>query len=328
MYNTTNPTNPISPANQLIQHTILLTIDVEDWFQVENLRLWYPPTTWDNQKFRVEQNTHRLLDLLDSIILSNNTINPANSTNPRKPKATFFILGWIAQRCPRMVVEIANRGHEIASHGFNHLMCNRLDSKELRQDLIRSKKTIEDITGVKVQGYRAPSFSINDTALKLIQESGYCYDSSYNNFSRHGRYGTISLDLHKKTGVAFKISQNFMELPISNLTIGNQTIPWGGGGYFRFLPLPIFKVGVKRILKKTNAFIFYLHPWEIDPHQPRVKQSKGLSSWRHYLNLDKTHSRLYNLISTFKHCKFTTCSQYLDDVNKSTAFDHHARTDF
>lgn len=288
--------------------TILLTFDVEDWFQVENLRPHFPPTTWDRQQLRVEQNTNKLLDLLDSI--------PLSSFNPANPKATFFILGWIARRLPSLVRKIQSRGHEVASHGYNHLMCNRMDPESLKRDLIQSKKTIEDIIGVEVRGYRAPNFSIDATAIDLIRKSGYSYDSSYNNFSKHGRYGTISLNGYGKSGIAVKICKDLMELPISNLTILDQVIPWGGGGYFRFLPMTIFKAGMHRILKKTGAYMFYMHPWEIDPHQPRVKVSRSLSSWRHYLNLDKTHQRLQNLISTFRHCRFPTCTQYLTKVNE------------
>lgn len=296
--------NSSSPKN------ILLTIDVEDWFQVENLRTWFPPETWDSQELRVEKNTHDLLDLLDSIELQ------SYPTNPKSPRATFFVLGWIAERLPSLVREIQTRGHEVASHGYNHLMCNQMDEIGLKEDLVRSKKTIEDIVGGSVSGYRAPNFSINETALRLIEDSGYRYDSSYNNFSKHGRYGTISLNGHKKAGAALLISRDFAELPISNLAIGKQVIPWGGGGYFRLLPPSIFKAGVKSILKKSTTYMFYMHPWEIDPHQPRPKKAKGLSAWRHYLNLEKTRQRLRNLIKAFKYSEFQTCSEYLEQAGR------------
>ncbi len=299
--------NPISPTSQ--RPTILLTIDVEDWFQVENLRPWFPPKTWNQQELRVERNTHNLLDILDSIKLK----TPLK--NRQTPKATFFILGWIAERLPKLVSEIQSRGHEVASHGHNHLMCQKIDQIALKEDLVRSKKTIEDIIGNEVNGYRAPSFSISDAVLDMVKTSGYRYDSSYNNFSKHGRYGVITINGKSKTGAAIRIGKDFAELPISNLTIGHQIIPWGGGGYFRFLPLPIFKTGVQRILKKTGAYMFYMHPWEMDPGQPRVKEAKGFSGWRHYLNLTQTHARLKNFITFFKHCNFPTCSQYLDDIN-------------
>ena len=309
-----NPTPP---------ETILLTIDVEDWFQVENLRPWFPPSTWDSQEFRVEQNTHRILNLLDSMELPNpsntsklNKLNKPNKPNkpdiPTTPKATFFVLSWVAERFPGLVREIQNRGHEIASHGCNHLMCNKLSASELRQDLTHSKEQLENITGAEVKGYRAPNFSISDSVLRIIEECGYKYDSSFNNFARHGRYGTIAINGRKKVGMAYQLSRSFFELPIINLSLMGQTIPWGGGGYFRFFPLSLFKAGINQIIKKHGAYVFYLHPWEIDFHQPRVKQTKGLSAWKHYLNLDKTYTRLENFISTFKHCRFPTCCQYLD----------------
>jgi polysaccharide deacetylase family protein (PEP-CTERM system associated) len=288
---------------------ILITIDVEDWFQVENLRPWLPPQAWSQQQLRVEKNTHRLLDLLDSIEIS-------NPTNTKNPKATFFILGWIAKKTQNIVQEIHKRGHEVASHGYNHMMCNQLDKKELHQDLISSKYLLEDTIGNTVRGYRAPNFSINDQVLKAIQAAGYKYDSSYNNFSKNSRYGQLTGNRTKKQNTYLKFNNNFYELPISNLKIANQILPWGGGGYFRFLPFPIFKAGIKQILNKQEAYMFYLHPWEIDPNQPKVKKANGLSGWRHYLNLDKTYPRLKKLISTFKDQNFITCNQYIEKLKQ------------
>ena len=295
---------------------ILLTIDVEDWFQVENLRPWFPPGAWNRQELRVERNTNDLMDLLDSMELPPDSQKPAAPVHTPAPRATFFILGWIAKRLPNLVREIQKRGHEVASHGYNHLMCSRISPEDLKDDLIRSKRTIEDITGVEVKGYRAPNFSISDVALELVRTTGYQYDSSYNNFARHGRYGVLTLNGKNKAGEAVRIEKDFAELPISNLTVGNQIVPWGGGGYFRLLPLPIFTRGIAHILNRTGFYLFYMHPWEIDPGQPRVKNGSRLSSWRHYLNLAKTRTRLAGLLQTFKRCKFPTCSQYLDDVIK------------
>jgi polysaccharide deacetylase family protein (PEP-CTERM system associated) len=288
---------------------ILITIDVEDWFQVENLRPWYPPKTWNQQKLRVEKNTHRLLDLLDSIKLN----------NPTNPKATFFILGWIAKKAPNLVQEIDKRGHEIASHGYGHMMCNQLDPNELQQDLIRSKHLLEDTIGNTVRGYRAPNFSINDQALKAIQAAGHRYDSSYNNFSKNSRYGQLTVNGTKKQNTYIKLNSNFYELPISNLKIADQILPWGGGGYFRFLPFPIFKAGIKQILKKQEAYMFYLHPWEIDPNQPKLEKAISLSGWRHYLNLEKTYPRLKKLISTFRDYDFITCNHYIEKLKQIKA---------
>ena len=303
---------------------ILITIDLEDWFQVENLRPWFPPSTWNEQQLRIEQNTHRLLDLLDEIQLvdlpGGELESGKLSTNESLyPKATFFILGWVAERIPRIVREIKNRGHEVASHGYGHQLCNQISRDELKEDLVRSKNLLEDITGSAVCGYRAPSFSIDDGTLHAIQSAGYTYDSSYNDFSAHGRYGKISINDHLRFRSGFVVSDNFYELPVSNLKIYGLTIPWGGGGYFRFFPFSIFKKGIKQILKKSDAYVFYLHPWEVDPEQPRMRKTKTINMWRHYLNLDKTLSRMYNLIATFKHHSFVTCKQYLGifDAEKS-----------
>ena len=334
-------------------NSILITIDVEDWFQVENLRPWFPPETWDKQQSRVEQNTIKLLDLFDSIKLpnlktanhlnSNNSIKPSNSKNainstnskspinstntinsvnsknsPRSVQATFFVLGWIAERYPNIVKEITSRGHEVASHGYNHLMCNKISQSELLRDLIKSKKLLEDLTGNNIIGYRAPSFSISDEILKIIEKAGYQYDSSYNSFDKHGRYGTITPNGGNKTHNIINIGSSFKELPISNLRIAKQTIPWGGGGYFRLLPPTIFKAGVKNIINTTGSYLFYLHPWEIDQKQPRVKTAKGLTPWRHYLNLNKTKQRLIDFINNFSYCNFKTCSQYIKEAEGKT----------
>lgn len=284
------------------QKNILLTIDVEDWFQVENLRPWFPPNAWDKQKLRVEKNTIKILNLLDSFTTT-------------EPKATFFILGWIADKLPNLVREIHQRGHEVASHGYGHMMCNHLNPNDLNKDLTRSKHLLENIINCEVKGYRAPNFSINENILKSIKKAGYKYDSSYNNFSKHGRYGKLLINGTKNKGTSIKYSSSFYELPISNMKLANQIIPWGGGGYFRFMPFPIFRAGIEQILKKQDAYMFYLHPWEIDQNQPRMIQAKGLSGWRHYLNLDKTYERLNKLISTFKMHKFITCSQYIESIN-------------
>lgn len=282
-------------------NNILITVDVEDWFQVENLRPWFLPATWDRQACRVEKNTMRLLDLFD-------TVDPS-------PKATFFILGWIARRFPAIVREIQARGHEVASHGNSHLLNDHMDEKTLSQDLETSKKRLEDITGIQVHGYRAPNFSINDNLLKLIIKSGYTYDSSYNSFDKHGRYGKITTNGFARKGIAIKLDSQLTELPISNLTLMNQTIPWGGGGYFRLYPQFLFTKGVRKILAKQKAYLYYMHPWEIDPDQPRVSAPKMSITWRHYLNLEKTQKRLNNFLTEFKTSNFITCIQYLKKIH-------------
>ncbi len=354
------------------QKYILLTIDVEDWFQVENFKPWIPFETWDHRELRVERNVHLLLDLFDSVAVGeelesledrkpgsleggkvgtnaeieyqNKELNEPNQLNnssesvsnsqlttnkshaaapasntqhttyhkhTKKVRATFFVLGWIADRLPKLVREIQYRGHEVASHGCIHQLPEQLSADALKQDLTDSKKLLEDITGAEVVGYRAPSFAITDSILKTIEDCGYRYDSSYNSFGLHGRYGRISLNGTDKLGIARKISDNFYELPISNLRLAGQALPWGGGGYFRLAPYSLFRRGVQSILENDGAYAFYIHPWEIDPGQPRVREASWQFKLRHYSRLSKTFDRLKQLIKSFNNCAFITCNEYL-----------------
>jgi polysaccharide deacetylase family protein (PEP-CTERM system associated) len=285
-------------------HTILLTIDVEEWFQVENFKQCIPFSSWASCELRVEKNVHKILDLLDSIKLN-------NSTNQLNPKATFFILGWIAERLPHLVREIQARGHEVASHGYYHKLCKEESAEGLKNDLATSKKLLEDITGAPVHGYRAPGFSIDTDILIRIEEAGYFYDSSFNSFKFNKRYGQVEWVDNNRDGIIIQISDKFYELPITNLSIGKQVLPWGGGGYFRLFPLMLFKQGVQSILKKQGVYLFYLHPWEIDPEQPPVKDVPFTYRMRHYLNMRSTYSKLSAFIERFKNYKFQTCHQYL-----------------
>ncbi|MEA3417138.1 MAG: DUF3473 domain-containing protein [Thermodesulfobacteriota bacterium] len=337
---------------------ILLTIDVEDWFQVENFKQYIPFSSWPTRELRVEENTHHLLDLLDSIKLvqsskfkadsskfkvedppyswrtqSSESSNQQRATSSEQraassPKATFFVLGWIAERFPQLIREIHSRGHEVASHGYLHNLCNQQSHEELKKDLIDSKKLLEDIIGSPVFGYRAPSFSIDNDILKMIEDCRYLYDSSYNSFAMNKRYGHIDISQNGRKGIAMQISKTdhatstkssiinhqssiLYELPISNIKIKNLNLPWGGGGYFRLIPFPVFKMGVQSILKKENAYLFYMHPWEVDPEQPRVSEASKFFKFRHYINLDKTVYKLSSFITAFKKCRFITCHDYL-----------------
>jgi len=374
----------MNPSN----HAILLTIDVEDWFQVENFKQCIPYSSWPSYELRVEKNTHRLLDLLDSVSLINPQLatdsvqlsienTPQTKETPLReadrsfsvsslrgvsptgwrqetektkqsqqscescqitPKATFFILGWIAGRLPHLVREIHSRGHEVASHGYSHNLCTDFSPKDLRTDLIDSKNFLEDIIGNRVYGYRAPSFSINHDILKIIEECGYLYDSSFNSFGLHRRYGHLDLSQNGRRGIALQISSNqqpatstnhqssivnrqssiFYELPISNIKIGTRVFPWGGGAYFRLTPFPLFKIGVQFILRQENAYLLYLHPWEIDPEQPKINEASTFYRFRHYVNLRKTHSKLSKFIRNFKQHRFITCHQYLEEIITKT----------
>ncbi|MEW6213678.1 MAG: XrtA system polysaccharide deacetylase [Nitrospirota bacterium] len=275
---------------------ISLTIDVEDWFQVENFKNYIPLGDWAHKDLRVEKNIHFLLDIFDKYEI----------------KATFFILGWIAERIPKLVQEIYSRGHEVASHGYNHTMCNKQKIKYLKRDLSDSKKILEDIVCQQVYGYRAPSFSIDNNILAVVAECGYFYDSSFNSFRLNKRYGQIDLTHCDKRGVICHVANNKLyELPISNVRLGNCTLPWGGGGYFRLIPFSLFKMGVEYILKRERAYLFYLHPWEIDCEQPRVKEASRFFRFKHYINLNRTLSKLLLFIEAFNGCRFITCYQYL-----------------
>lgn len=284
---------------------ILMTVDVEDWYQVENLKPWIPAESWPSLESRVEKNVHEILDMMDL---------ESERHQDRQPiKATFFTLGWLAERLPGLIREIHSRGHEVASHGYGHELCNHLDPGALGKDLKKSRQILEDIAGEKIWGYRAPSFSIDNGTMDVIAACGYRYDSSYNSFKLHGRYGSVDLSSYPRIGIAVKATDSFYELPVSNMTIGRRTIfPWGGGAYFRLMPIGLFKMGIRHILRRQGAYLFYLHPWEIDPGQPRVGEASFSARLKHYKNLDQTRRKLRTLIQTFPNCRFVACRDYLE----------------
>ncbi|WP_300667736.1 DUF3473 domain-containing protein [Desulfoluna sp.] len=283
------------------QTVFLLTVDVEDWFQVENFKQWIPFETWGQRELRVVDNTLALLDFLDS------------RSGVYQIKATFFVLGWLAERYPRLVSEIHARGHEVASHGYNHRMVPLCSDNELFEDLSSSRKCLEDILGKQVKGYRAPSFSIEPRLIGMLKRCGYHYDSSYNSFSGHGRYGTMA-DVPKASRGIFEWPEGLYEIPVSNLMFRNRTIPWGGGGFFRLIPERAYTYGVKKKVDQSRVFLFYIHPWEIDPGQPRVTQASIGFKFRHYVNLNKTLGKLAFLMNHLPETSFLTCSEYLDNV--------------
>ncbi len=276
---------------------ILVTVDLEDWFQVENLRSCFPIDTWQNCELRLEEPTHKLLEIFDAYNV----------------KATFFVLGWIAKRLPNLVKKIGGHGHEIASHGYGHRLCSDIDHKALRKDILESKKILEDVTSKSVLGYRAPSFSINKTLVSILKDTGFVYDSSYNDFSVHGRYGSLHGNWKEVRPGLLQDLEGFYELPISNLKFVGRTIPWGGGGYFRIIPSFLFNKGVKRILKRRGSYLFYCHPWEFDPGQPKVKGLNWNHRFRHYSGIGRNLKRLKNFLRNFQdnQFEFLTCSQFV-----------------
>jgi polysaccharide deacetylase family protein (PEP-CTERM system associated) len=259
-----------------------MSVDVEDWFHVENLKPVISRSTWDDRESRVERNTARILEILDQ----------------RDARATFFILGWVAERHPKLIRQIAQQGHEIASHGQGNGLVYGLSPAEFRADVDRCKKLLEDLTGRQVVGYRAPSFSITDWAVSILQELGFQYDSSVFPTVLHDRYGTLpGVDAGRPI---LELRPGFFEVCISCLPVGNRGLPWGGGGYFRLIPYGLWQAGVRRILGSGSPYVFYIHPWELDPGQPRVRGLGTVSRFRHYVNLDRCEARFRALVSGFQ----------------------------
>ncbi len=299
--------------------SFLLTVDVEDWFQVENFKPYIPRESWPSRELRVERNTLGLLDLLDSVHRG----HPSDSTRSTPVRATFFVLAWIAERLPGLVREIHARGHEVASHGCTHELCGNQSDSALTEDLVKSRQILEDIIGDRVFGFRAPSFSINLSVLEAIRKAGYVYDSSYNSFRLHGRYGHLPIPENGNNPLNRALIQpihGLFELPISNLRLGNWILPWGGGAYFRLIPQRLFRSGIRFILKRQQAYVMYLHPWELDPDQPRVQEASSTRKFRHYTNLKKTRTRLKSLMAAFPRCDFVSCKSYIDQLKNAEPF--------
>jgi polysaccharide deacetylase family protein (PEP-CTERM system associated) len=262
----------------------MLSFDVEDWFQVENLKEAIPRASWSSCKLRVVENTHRLLDLLEL----------------HDTKATFFILGWVAETVPNLVKEIHRAGHEIASHGYGHELIYNQTLEAFQEDVRRSKELLEDLVGEAVLGYRAPSFSITEQAIDILVEGGFRYDSSLFPSAFHDRYGEIPFVSQNEAGGVVQLRPGFHEVLISTVSFFGQRVPWGGGGYFRVLPYTVFRWGVKKILHRQGCYLFYLHPWEIDPQQPRVRGIKWTYMLRHYAGLNAAKTKLERLLSDFR----------------------------
>ncbi len=350
-----------------------LTIDVEDYFQVHAFSKVIKCDDWEGYECRIERNTDRLLEILESVrgdfssepqnrsaaALDNLlTHSPNNSLTQEgndssglppcampyapcvAPRATFFILGWIAERYPDLVRKIQKEGHEIACHGYAHKLIYNQSKEEFRQDIRKAKAMLEDITGSEIVGYRAPSYSIttkSQWAFEILMEEGFKYDSSVFPI-RHDFYGfpnaprfpfMISVDgngdlefskvldfkqkqQHSDTAALNKSSTHSLinpvsdnikfiaEFPISTVRLLGQNLPISGGGYFRLFPYSVIEKGLKSINEEENRpFIFYVHPWELDPDQPKINGLSLKSKFRHYVNLDKTGDRFKKLLKNF-----------------------------
>jgi len=252
---------------------VAITVDLEDWFQVENLREHFPPDKWSLDLVRFKYPLAKLLELLDKY----------------KVKATFFVLGWIAERFPETVKELTIKGHEVASHGMSHMLNSKLSNEELKEELRESKKVLERITGRPVLGYRAPSFTISDAVLKYLQDVGYKYDSSLFPFSRHKRYGRVSDE-----SLEDAINRGIKEFRVEMGSFMGKQIPFAGGAYFRMLPLWFIE---KLILNsESDLIVMYFHPWEFDPDQPKVRGLSLSKRIRHYYGLRHNLEKVENLL--------------------------------
>ena len=261
-----------------------MSIDVEDYFHVSVFDGIVPRNTWDGMESRVALNTRRLLGIFEEFGV----------------RATFFVLGWVAERYPALVRDIAAAGHEIASHGYAHRLIYDQTPAAFREDVRRAKRLLEDSSGKSVQGYRAPSYSITARslwALDVLLEEGYGYDSSIFPI-RHDRYGIPVSG--RRPYLIERSGGTLVEVPGSTTRLGPLNLPVGGGGYFRILPYRWTSWGIDRVNRVENRpTVFYLHPWEIDPDQPRLHAGR-LSRFRHYRNLESTEGRLRSLLTDFR----------------------------
>ena len=259
-----------------------MTIDVEDYFQVSAFEDKFNPKNWDSIDPRVEKNTHRLLDLLAE----------------HDGKATFFTLGWVAERFPELVKRISAEGHEVASHGMMHKRATDQSRDAFANDLGDAKKLLEDLTGHQVLGYRAPSFSFtndNQWVYDVLQEHGYKYSSSVYPVV-HDHYGIPDAPRFR-----YNTHTTIDEVPLSTLRMFGRNIPISGGGYFRLYPYVFTQYAINTFIsKEKEPYIFYLHPWEIDSDQPRVKDISAKTQFRHYLNLKRVERRLVRLLKDYR----------------------------
>jgi len=261
-----------------------MTVDVEDYFQVSAFDMVVSRASWDQRESRVVANTRRLLELFEQADV----------------RATFFVLGWVADKFPSLVKRIAAAGHEIASHGYHHQLAYTLTPQQFREDVRTAKLALENVSGAPVRGYRAPSFSIieaNLWALDVLVEEGYVYDTSIFPI-HHDRYGIPGAKRHMH--VLQRPAGSLVEVPPSTVRVAGMNFPMGGGGYFRLLPYNWIRWGIGRVNGvERQPVVFYLHPWEVDPDQPRLKVS-ATTRVRHYTGLKSTMRRLTRLLEEFR----------------------------
>ncbi|MGA8431722.1 MAG: XrtA system polysaccharide deacetylase [Candidatus Sulfotelmatobacter sp.] len=265
----------------------VVSVDVEDYFHAESFSDVVDRARWDSYASRVEPNTHRLLELLAELNIH----------------ATFFVLGWVADRFPALVREIAAGGHELACHSYWHRLIYKLDPAEFREDTKRAKGTIEQIAGQPVKGYRAPTYSVIDRsiwAFEILTELGFSYDSSIFPI-HHDRYGMPDAP---RAPFRFQTASGPMtEFPITTFRIAGHNFPVGGGGYLRLLPRLYTRLGLKQVQNEGLPIVLYIHPWEIDSEQPRLP-GRLSSRLRHYTNLSRTFRRFQNVLQEGRYTSF------------------------
>ena len=275
----------------------VLTFDVEEYFHAEAFASVVRPEAWPTFDSRVVDATERLLDLVDYADV----------------RATFFVLGWVAERQPGLVQEIHARGHELACHGYSHQMISRLTQQEFAEDVRRAKKVIEDIAGTRVIGYRAPTFSVTRQtlwSLDVLMEAGFRYDSSVFPIV-HDRYGIRDAARFAHRIPIVGNGCAMAELPLSTLSVLGQRLPVAGGGYFRLLPYGFTRLAIRHLNKvERQPAVVYLHPWELDRHQPRLSVG-WLTRLRHSINIDETEDKLCRLLADFR---FAPAAQVLAET--------------
>lgn len=260
-----------------------MTVDVEDYFQVSAFEPYIPRSQWDTIPCRVEKNVDEILQIFADA----------------EAKATFFTLGWIAERYPGLIRRIVAEGHELASHGWSHVRATQQNREAFRDDVLTTKALLEDISGQRILGYRAASYSIGEDnlwALEVLEETGHVYSSSIYPIE-HDLYGSPMAPRF-----AFRPNRGgeLLEFPVTTVRIGSKNLPCGGGGWFRLLPYPVFRWALRRVNSQDGQpAIFYFHPWEIDPDQPRQAGIDSRTRFRHYLNLSRMRHRLKRLLSDF-----------------------------
>jgi polysaccharide deacetylase family protein (PEP-CTERM system associated) len=274
---------PVALAHRGGRAVNAMSVDVEEHFQVQAMERTVRRQDWNRRASRVEASTNRILDLFAA----------------HEAKATFFTLGWVAERHPSLVRRIVAEGHELASHGYEHIRVDAQTPAEFRADVARTKAILEDLGGVPVNGYRAATFSIgrkNMWAFDELAEAGYTYSSSINPI-RHDLYGMTEAPRGPFLPAG---AHGVVELPITTLRLGGRNFPCGGGGFFRLLPYAISRWAISTVnAKDAMPTIFYFHPWEVDPEQPREPGLSAKSRFRHYLNLGRMERRLARLVRDF-----------------------------